>query len=199
MAGRSFSSGVPPRKARGTRFPRLCGGDERGVALVLALMAMALLLTLGGALAVLTATETTIAARFRDGLEAFYAAEAGIARAVVDLRTADWHAARAGTSKSSFVDDAFDLAAASRDIDAAARPLAWQPYAYGRFGDMLPGANADRRLSIVVWVAADPLGADNRVVVRSHAYGPRGVRRMVETIVEQTPDGPRVIAWREGP
>jgi hypothetical protein len=168
------------------------------VALVLTLMSMVLLLTLGGALAVVTGTETTIAARFRDGLEALYAADAGIARAMVDLRTADWIAASAGTSKSSFTDDTLDLAAAQRDLEAIADARDWQPYAYGRFSDMVPGAAADRRLSVVVWVAAEPLGDDNLIVVRSHAYGPAGVRRMVETIVQRTVDGPRVTTWREG-
>ncbi len=173
-------------------------GSERGVALVLALMSTTVLLTLGGALAVLMATEATIAARFRDGLEAFHAADAGIARALVDLRTADWDAARGGSSKSSFRDEAFDLAAVERDVESLAGEADWQPYAYGRFSDMLPGVDGNRRLSVVVWVAADPLGDDKVIVVRSHAYGPRGVRRMVETTVERTPSGPRVIAWREG-
>jgi hypothetical protein len=172
--------------------------SERGVALVLAVMAMTLLLTLGGALVILITTESTIAARFRDGLEAFYAAEAGIARAIVDLRTADWDAARAGLARSSFADEAFDLAVAERDILEIDRGLAWQPYAYGRFHEMLPGANADSRLSVVVWVAADPDGDENQVVVRSHAYGPSGVRRMIEARVQRTVDGLRVIEWREG-
>ena len=187
MVGRSFPVSQPR------------GNDERGVALVLTLMSMVLLLTLGGALAVLTATETTIAASFRDGVEAFYAAEAGIARAVVDLRTADWSAAKAGTSKSSFTDDTIDLVAARRDLEAIAATRDWQPYAYGRFSDMVPGAAGNARLSVVVWVAAEPLGDDKLIVLRSHAYGPRGVRRIVETTVQRTIDGPRVTTWREQP
>jgi hypothetical protein len=186
VAGRSFAA------------LRQCGNDERGVALVMALMSIALLLTLSGAIVVLTATETTIAARFRDGLEAFHTAEAGIARALVDLRAADWEAVRAGSSKSTFADEAFDLAGPGQDVEAVAGGTRWQPYAYGRVSDMLPRAAGDRRLSVVVWVAADPLGDDKRIVVRSHAYAPRGVRRMVEVTLEQTPGGPRVIAWREG-
>jgi hypothetical protein len=173
------------------------GNDEHGVALVLTLMSIVLLLTLGGALAVVTATETTIAARFRDGYEAFYAADAGIARAIVDLRTADWDAAREGTSTSSFTEDGYDLTTSRRDLETLAEARDWQPYAYGSFSDMVPGAAADRRLSVVVWVAAAPLGDDNLIVVRSHAYGPRGVRRMVETMVRRTVDGPQVTTWRE--
>jgi hypothetical protein len=187
----------------GSSFPvcRSRGNDEHGVALVLTLMSIVLLLTLGGALIVVTSTETTIAARFRDGLEAFYAADAGIARAVVDLRTADWDAARAGTSRSSFADNGFDLAAARRDLDGVAEERDWHPFAYGQFSDLVPGAAADGRLSVVLWVAAEPSSADNQdenqIVVRSHAYGPKGIRRMVEATVRQTVDGPRVTTWRE--
>jgi hypothetical protein len=184
----------------GSPFPgsRPRRNDERGVALVLTLMSMVVLLTLGGALAVVTATETTIAARFRDGIEAFYVADAGIARALVDLRRDDWSAAIAGTARSSFTDEAFDMAAATRDLEAVAEARDWHPYVYGHFGDMFPGP-ADRRVSVVVWVAAEAVGDDNLIVVRSHAYGPRGVRRMVETSVQRTVDGPRVTLWREVP
>ena len=188
----------------GSSFPasRQRGNDEHGVALVLTLMSMVLLLTLGGALVLVTATETSIAARFRDGLEALYAADAGIARALVDLRTADWTAVRAGTTISSFTDDGFDLARARRDLEAIADGRDWKPYAYGWLGNMVPEAAGDRRLSVVVWVAAEPSGDDKQgegtpIVVRSHAYGPRGVRRMVEATVQQTVDGPRTTMWRE--
>ena len=185
------NAAVAPARAR--------AADERGIALVLAMMGIVLLTTLGGALAVLTATETTIAARFRDGLEAFYAAEGGIARALVDVRAADWNAVRAGAATSSFADPAVDLAEATRDLEAAAGASGWQVYAHGWLSDLVPGAEADRRLSLVVWVAADPSGDDNLIVLRSHAYGPRGVRRMIETTVEQTLDGPRIRSWREWP
>ncbi len=173
--------------------------DERGVAVVLALMGMVLVPVLAGALVGLTATETTIAARFRDGLEVFYAAEGGIARALVDLRGADWDAVRGGTVRSSFADERIDVAGATRDLAAVAVSADWRPYAYGRFGDLLPGGDASSRISIVVWVAADPAGDDNVLVLRSHAFGPQGARRMVESLVEQTVDGPEVRAWREWP
>jgi hypothetical protein len=175
------------------------GNDEHGVALVLTLMSMVLLLTLGGALVALTATETMIAARFRDGLEAFYAADAGIEWAMAELRAADWNEVRAGSSKSSLSDRSFDLAAAERDLQAVADAHEWQPYAYGRLSEMVPGAAADLPLWVVVWVAADAGGDDNLIVVRSHAYGPSGVRRMVEATLRHTIDGPRVAGWRQGP
>src|SRR5262245_34641964 len=123
-------------------------------------MGMVVLFTLGGALVVLTATETRIAATFRDGLEAVYAAEAGMARAVVELRSADGDAVRAGTSKSSITDRAVDLEAARRDLDVGAGGRVWWPYAYGRLADLVPGADLGRRFSVVVWVAAGAAADD---------------------------------------
>ena len=175
------------------------GNDEHGVALVLTLMSMVLLLALGGALVTVVATETTIAARFRDGLEAFYAADASVAWAMAELRGADWNEVRAGSSKSSLSDGSLDLSAATRDLRAIAEALDWRLYGYGRFKNMVSGAAVDPRLWVVVWVAADPVGDDNLIVVRSHAYGPAGVRRVVEATLRQTLDGPRVAGWREGP
>jgi hypothetical protein len=163
---------------------------------VVALMAMAVLMTLCGALVVLTSTEVRIAASFRDGLEAFYAADAGIARAMVDLRATDWEEVRAGRSTSSAVAASFDLDRAGRDIEVVAGRGKWRPYAYGALTDLVPGARARPDLTVVVWVAADP-AADDKLIVRSHAYAPGGVRRMVEVTVARTADGPRVLAWRE--
>ena len=69
-------------------------------------MITALLGTLGGALVVLVATETLISANHRDALEALYAADAGIERAIGDLRTlSDWQSvpgAAAGDRAAGF-------------------------------------------------------------------------------------------------
>lgn len=65
---------------------------ERGIALVVALMAMLLLTALGLTLMLTTTTETMIAANYRDGLEGLYAADAGIERTMQDLLTVpDWN------------------------------------------------------------------------------------------------------------
>lgn len=92
-----------PVQSRRRRSGR--AGDESGVALVIALTTLSLLLALGVALALTTATETRIAAHFRDGVEALYAADAGVDRAIRDLATtADWDSVLAGTTTSSFND-----------------------------------------------------------------------------------------------
>ena len=80
---------------------------EEGVALVIALMATTLLLTLGGALILLSSSETVIAANFRSAHEARYAADAAIERALSDLRREpDFTPVLSGDLRSSFVDGA---------------------------------------------------------------------------------------------
>jgi hypothetical protein len=77
--------------------------DQRGAALIVVLMALTLLLGLGGGLAMLTTTEADLAVHFGHGLEALYAAEAGLERAMLDLRLApDWSAALDGSARSTF-------------------------------------------------------------------------------------------------
>jgi type IV pilus assembly PilX-like protein len=79
--------------------------DERGVALVLALMAVALLSALGFALAAMTSTELLIAANYRNGQEALYAADAVAERGLADLASVPgWDEVFDGSSRSTFID-----------------------------------------------------------------------------------------------
>ena len=67
------------------------GDGERGVALVVVLLAVFLIAALAMSLALTMATETIISAGYRDASEATYAAEAGLERALLDLRgVGDW-------------------------------------------------------------------------------------------------------------
>jgi hypothetical protein len=78
---------------------------ERGVALVIAIMAMTLMLTLGGALVLLSSSETAIAANFRAAHEATYAADLAIERSLADLRgETDWTPVLVGGVRSGFAD-----------------------------------------------------------------------------------------------
>ena len=66
--------------------------SERGMALIVALLSMLLLTALGMSLMLTTTTETMITGNYRDGVEAMYAADAGIERTMQDLLTvADWN------------------------------------------------------------------------------------------------------------
>jgi Tfp pilus assembly protein PilX len=80
-------------------------GNERGVALIVALMSMLLLTALGVGLIMTTTTETMIANNFRDSGESMYAADAGVERVMQDLLTVpDWNRILAGQVQSAFVD-----------------------------------------------------------------------------------------------
>jgi Tfp pilus assembly protein PilX len=141
------------------------------VALILALTGMVLMLTLGGALVMLTSTETAIAANFRDGAQMFYAAESGIAAAMTQLESVpDWATVVTGVSA---------------------------PFVSLPFRDVVAGAAVDQRLSVVVWVTDDPINDPAMVVLRSRAYGAHGAERTVETTVWQSAEGVRVLDWRE--
>jgi hypothetical protein len=86
---------------------RLDRNTERGAALIIALMAMLLMMALGTGLMLTTSTESKISRNFKTGAEALYAADAGLERAVDDLRTiSDWSATLSGAVSSSFSDGA---------------------------------------------------------------------------------------------
>jgi Tfp pilus assembly protein PilX len=70
--------------------------DDRGTALLVAIMATPLMSALGTALILTSITETAISANYRDGLEALYAAEAAAALGIADLAAEeDWTSATA--------------------------------------------------------------------------------------------------------
>lgn len=65
--------------------------QERGMALVVAAMAMMLLLAIGATLIIVTSAETAIAGNFRTGGEASHAATAVVERTIAELRdVTDW-------------------------------------------------------------------------------------------------------------
>jgi Tfp pilus assembly protein PilX len=79
--------------------------DERGAALVLALMAVLLLAALGLALVATATTELMIASNYRSSQEGFYAADAAAERALAELpAVADWNALFDGSTRSTFAD-----------------------------------------------------------------------------------------------
>lgn len=82
-------------------------GEEGGMALLVALMAILLVMSLGTALVLAARVESTITRNFRNSSGALYAADAGLERAVGDLTAiADWNAVLAGALSSGFVEGA---------------------------------------------------------------------------------------------
>ena len=80
---------------------------EDGVAMVVAVMAVLLLTALGTALILSSSAETMIAASFRHGIEARYAAAAMLERGMDDLTAVeDWSLVTGGLLRSPWVDGA---------------------------------------------------------------------------------------------
>jgi Tfp pilus assembly protein PilX len=123
---------------------------------VFALLALVAIGVIAAALTVGSATETLISANYRTAHETFYAAEAGLARAVSDLqRTADWSLALGGAVASGLQfagapaapdGRALDLPALTRrlqaesDAEAGADPdrPVWTLFGHGPLSLLLP-------------------------------------------------------------
>jgi hypothetical protein len=187
--------------------------DERGIALIIALMATVLLTGLGMALVLLTNTETMITANYRDAQETMYAADAGVETAMQDLLLeADWNRVLGGAERSGFFDEAatttladgtrLDLEAVrahlqkqTDDLDVwGANDPQWQWYARGRGANLLPGGDLVSDVYVAVYVADDPSETDgdpardtNGVLsLRVEAYGRAGSRKVLEVTVART-------------
>jgi Tfp pilus assembly protein PilX len=59
--------------------------NDRGVALILVLLVMVTVSALAMSLALMVSTESRVAANYRDGMEAYYGAEAALERVLPDL------------------------------------------------------------------------------------------------------------------
>jgi len=195
---------------RRTRLVR----DERGVALIIALMASMLLTALGIALIMVTNTETQITANFRNGQEALYAADAGIERVVQDLLMVPrWNDILTGTVTSGFVDGTLtptlpgggaqiNLTTATSQLQSETDTAnfwgtnnpQWRLYAWGPITSLLPSDSIDSWMYLAVWIAddpseidGDPLSDANGVLtLRSEAYGPGGTHKVVLVTVART-------------
>src|SRR5262245_60259330 len=82
-----------------------CRGTD-GIVVVVVLLVILLMSALVAALTSVTASEMFVAANFRLGREASYAATAAAERALSDLSTPDWASVLAGNTRSTFVDGA---------------------------------------------------------------------------------------------
>jgi len=130
------------------------------MALVTAIMALLMMLALGAGVAVTTMTETTIAANHRDGIQALYAAEAGVELALNRLRTVDdWRTLVTGRDAVMLVD--------------------------GRLADLLQSGTVDSRIVVAVAASPDPAGDDDVLVLQSSAVVPGGIRRSVQVTVKR--------------
>jgi hypothetical protein len=187
--------------------------DERGVALIIALLATVLLTALGIGLVLLTNTETVITANYRDGQEALYAADAGVERVVQDLLSQnDWNQILAGGLQSGFFDGNASVTLANGaplDVEAVRANLqaetdtantwgtndpAWQWYGRGYASAFLPGGGLDNRSYIVAFVGDDPSEIDGDptrdtngvVTIHVEAFAANGAHKVLEVTVSRT-------------
>lgn len=199
---------------------------DGGSALVLVLLAAAFALGIGLAAGILADSGTLGASSYRDGLEAFYAADAALETAQDELaQIPDWTAVLSGLVVSRLTDatrqpvaplsGGLDLVAATALLQAQTDATAawgannprWRLYAWSPLSALWPAAGPTGLLYLAVWVADDVAetdgdpGTDSNgcVRVRAVAYGRRGSRRTVEAVVERVAltGVVRQVSWRE--
>jgi len=96
-----------------------------------------------------------------------------------------------------------DLDLATDDRPWAKNNPQWQLYAFGTATELIPTATTNSPVYVVVWIGDDPSENDNKpltdgdesgglnpgkgvVSMLAYAYGPAGVRRVIETTVART-------------
>ena len=167
--------------------------DQRGVAVVIALLMALLISAIAGALVMLTTTETLISTSFRQSDEAAYGAEAALERGLHDLATMpSWSPALTASpanATSSFNDGesrpvapdgrVLDLArltaARQRESDEHYRSAVfgadtpqWRLFAHDFVRGLLSGPGLDIPLYLVVWVADDESDGDGNPEIDSN-------------------------------
>jgi len=186
--------------------------SERGSALIATLMVVVLLGTLAAALALVISTESVSAANYVAAQQTLYAADAGIERAIGELRLlASWRSVPASTSSSSDLNDGLSLARApdGRNLDLVQltarrqgesdmlypstpdRPV-WRLFGHASMNRMT-GDTANAPPYVAVWVAddlddsdGDPATDTNDViVVHAAAFGIRGGYREMQATLRR--------------
>ena len=159
--------------------------DERGAALVLALIFAVLVGAVGAAVVVTSRTETLLAASFRDARQALYTAEGALGLTIQDLSAQpDWSVVLTGAVQGSFTDGAalgartlpggssIVLCCGASSLTGAVQLRAdagrswgtdtpqWVIFEWGRARDWLAAGESHTPLYVIVWVADDPADSD---------------------------------------
>lgn len=176
---------------------------ERGIALVVTLLAMAMVSGLAVGLVLVSSSEVQIAASFRVSQEALYAADAAAEWALAELSAADdWPAVLAGTETSSLSDG--EPRGTRRLVDGstidlsalrAANP-AWRLYGYGSLQALVPADGPSSPFYLVVFVAPGEAGVE-WLDVRAEAFGPRGAHRIVLVDLSRRGGATRLESWTQ--
>ncbi|HWB17061.1 MAG TPA: hypothetical protein VG538_11700 [Vicinamibacterales bacterium] len=192
------------RRTHPTRPPP---ARDDGVALLLALVLLCLIAAFGSALVGLTTTERAMAGNHGMSLRGRYAADALAERVVLDLSSVtDWTAVLAGTSSSSFFDEAaatstpgldpLDLSGLTTALQGAtdgasivgADTPVWRLFAAGTLAALTGLPRAGPPVFLAAWVADDAADGDGApgvdangiVEIRAEAFGADGMRQAVQ-------------------
>jgi hypothetical protein len=189
------------------------GPQDRGSALLCVLMIAALLGVAGAALALVVASEASISGNYQAAQQSLYAADAGVERAIGELRVlSTWQTipAMAGSLAADFndgqstarapdgslLDFAQMTARRQSQSDAIYAPAPdrprWQLFGHAPLNRMVPGAGSSLPY-VVVWMADDPddrdgdpsLDSNDILMVRAEAFGVRAGRRAVEATIRR--------------
>lgn len=194
-----------------------CRSGERGVALIVTMMAALLLVSLAAVLAPLAMVETAVGDNQRRAVQALYAAEAALGLAAAELGSPpDWNGALNGSVRSAFQGATLvpalpdgrsvDLSAMSGRLrssgagaTSAGRGLRWRLFAHGPLNAWAPVPAGYGPWLVAVWIADDAADADpdpdrdanDAIVAHAAAFGPRRAARAVQaTLVRQTVSPP---------
>lgn len=169
--------------------------DQRGAALLIAVVLVLLVAAIGAAVSVVSRTETLIAGSFRHSRELLYAAEGAVALAIRDLDgIADWNTVLSGATVSSFTDGASTAAktlpggttvvlccgGGTLTADVQNRAHAgrnwgadtpqWRVIAWGSIAGWLPAGRIDSSVYVMVWAADDPADGDGNPAVDANGF-----------------------------
>ena len=171
----------------------LPGGNERGTALLTAILLTVLFGALAAAVTVATRTETLIGANFRQARETLHAADGAAALAIHELAgLPDWTLVVSGAVTSSFTDGAATGArrlpggdtitlccgpgSVSGDVqqrayggaDWGADTPVWRLFAWGPADTFLGAGRIQSVVYVATWVADDPQDGDGNPGVDSN-------------------------------
>lgn len=196
------------------------GTGERGIALIVTMMAALLLVALSGVLAPLAMIETAVDVNHRRSVQALYAAGAALELAAAELGSLpDWNGVLNGGIRSAFRNgalapampngDRIDLAAVTGRLrsdgagaSGAGRGLEWRLFAHGPLGAWVPIPAGYGPWLVAVWIADDAMDPDpdreldgnDAIVAHAAAFGPRRAARAVQaTLFRQTASPPPAV------